>query len=53
MIYRKAFMKHDAERYNQFIRKALTGEAAVHSATLYPYDIIEQQCSVRSCSALA
>ena len=42
MIYRKAFMKHDAERYNQFIRKAVTGEETVHSATLYPYDIVEK-----------
>lgn len=42
MIYRKAFMKHDAERYSQFIRKAVTGEETVHSATLYPYDIVEK-----------
>jgi len=42
MIYRNAFMKHDPERYGQFIRKAVTGEEAIHSATLYPYDIVEK-----------
>jgi len=42
MIYRNAFMKHDAERYGQFIQKAVTGEEAIHSATLYPYDIVEK-----------
>jgi hypothetical protein len=42
MIYRNAFMKHDAERYGQFIQKAVTGGEKVHSATLYPYDIVEK-----------
>ena len=42
MIYRKAFMKHDAERYGQFIRKAVTGEQTIHSAALFPYDIVEK-----------
>ena len=42
MIYRKAFMKHDAERYGQFIQKAVTGEQTIHSAALFPYDIVEK-----------
>ena len=42
MIYRKAFIKHDAERYGRFIRKAVEGEEKIHSATLYPYDIVEK-----------
>ncbi len=42
MIYRNAFMKHDGERYGQFIQKAVTGEETIHSATLYPYDIVEK-----------
>ena len=40
MIYRKAFMKHDAVRYGQFINKAVKGEESIHSAALYPYDIV-------------
>lgn len=42
MVYRKAFMKHDADRYGEFIQKAVTGEETIHSGTLYPYDIIEK-----------
>ena len=54
MIYRKAFMKHDGERYGQFIQKAVAGEEKIHSATLYPYDIVEKvmgmgwiRCTIR------
>ena len=42
MIYRNAFMKHDAERYGQFVKKAVSGETVIHSAALYPYDIMEK-----------
>ena len=42
MIYRNAFKKHDEERFNLFAQKAVTGEAKINSATLYPYDIIEK-----------
>jgi hypothetical protein len=51
MIYRNAFMRHDAVRYGQFIQKAVTGEEKIHSGTLYPYDIVEKvmQISWRGC----
>jgi hypothetical protein len=42
MIYRNAFRKHDQERFDQFVEKAATGEEVIHSATLYPYDIVER-----------
>ena len=42
MIYRNAFMKHDAERFGAFVNKAVSGEAAIHSAALFPYDIVEK-----------
>ena len=41
MIYRNAFREHDAERYNAFVHRAVSGEETIHSAALYPYDIIE------------
>lgn len=41
-IYKKAFAKHDEQRYSEFINKALTGEAKINSSTLYPYDIVEE-----------
>ena len=42
MIYRNAFMRHDEDRYNEFIRKAVNGVEKIHSATLFPYDIVEK-----------
>ena len=47
MIYRRAFMKHDAERYGQFVQKAVKGEETIHSATLFPYDIVEKVMQMR------
>lgn len=42
MIYRNAFMKHDEQRYREFIDKAFTGETKINSSTLYPYDLVEK-----------
>lgn len=42
MVYRKAFVRHDADRYSEFINKAVNGETKINSATLYPYDLIEK-----------
>ena len=42
MIYRKAFGKHDSVRFNEFVEKAVNGEAKINSSTLYPYDIVEK-----------
>ena len=42
MIYRNAFMKHDADRFGAFVQKAAGGEDTIHSATLFPYDIVEK-----------
>ena len=42
MIYRKTFMKHDAERFGEFISKAEKGEVKINASTLFPYDIVEK-----------
>ena len=42
MNYRKAFQKHDGNRYNEFINKAVKGEAKINASTLFPYDLIEK-----------
>ena len=42
MIYRKAFMRHDEERFSEFVNKAATGEEKINSSTLFPYDIVEK-----------
>jgi len=42
MIYRNAFMRHDEERFNEFVNRAVNGEENINSSTLYPYDIVEK-----------
>ena len=42
MIYRNAFMKHDADRFGEFVREAASGTETIHSAALFPYDIVEK-----------
>lgn len=42
MIYRKAFGRHDPDGYGSYIKAVEKGEKTIHSATLYPYDIVEK-----------
>ena len=45
MIYRKAFLRHDEDRFRTFIDRAVCGEEKINSATLFPYDIVEKYLS--------
>ena len=38
--YRQAFLRNDGERYRAFLRQVCEGKAALHTDTLYPYDVI-------------
>ena len=40
MNYRKAFARHDQERFAEYINKVSSGEQKINAATLYPYDIV-------------
>lgn len=40
--YRKAFMRNDGERYNNFISRVVNGEEKLHASTLFPYEIVRQ-----------
>jgi len=42
LIYRKAFSKHDAERYAEFIAAVKKGDKKINASALYPYEIIEK-----------
>ena len=42
MLYKNAFMRHDEDRYTEFIDKVNKGEAKINASTLYPYDILER-----------
>ena len=52
LIYRKSFMRNDADRYNDFIAKAVKGEVKINSATLFPYDIVKSMICGRSWGSL-
>lgn len=38
--YRRAFLRNDGARYRDFMERVQTGEAALHTGTLYPYDVV-------------
>lgn len=38
--YRKAFIRNDGERYEDFIQAVREGKAELKTGTLYPYDIV-------------
>lgn len=40
--YRKAFRRHDNERYTEFLEAVKRGEKKINSGTLYPYEIAEK-----------
>ncbi|MBQ6477849.1 MAG: DUF2828 family protein [Erysipelotrichaceae bacterium] len=40
--YRKAFRRHDEERFDEFVSKVERGEEKINSSVLYPYDIVEK-----------
>lgn len=42
LIYRNAFERHDANRFNEFTNKAVRGEEKINSATLFPYDLVQK-----------
>lgn len=42
MQYRKAFMRHDPVRYQQFIAAVAAGEKKINAAALFPYEIVEK-----------
>lgn len=45
--YRKAFHRNDPERYSDYLDQVEAGQAVMHAAALYPYDIIAPAVSGR------
>lgn len=39
--YRKAFVRNDGERYNEFISKVERGEAKLHADNIAPYELVD------------
>lgn len=42
LIYRDAFKRHDAERYEAFLEKVERGEEKINAVTLFPHEISKQ-----------
>lgn len=40
--YRKAFGKHSAERYAEYLNRVKKGEETIKASVLYPYDLVNQ-----------
>ena len=40
MNYRKAFLRHDEERYSKYLGDVKSGEKKINAGTIYPYDIV-------------
>ena len=40
-LYRKAFGKHEAERYQEYLTAVEKGEAKINAAAIYPHDIVK------------
>lgn len=40
--YRKAFLRHDEQRYRAFLDAVTSGEKKINVKTLYPYEIVEK-----------
>lgn len=38
--YRRAFLRHDGQRYQAFMKAVAAGEKKLHTGTLAPYDIV-------------
>jgi hypothetical protein len=48
LIYRKAFGKHDQERYANYLKSVEKGEAKINAGAIFPYDILRAVLSATS-----
>ena len=39
--YRQAFKRHDEQRFNSFIAKALKGEVKINASAIFPHDVLK------------
>lgn len=42
LVYRKAFLRNDRERYQAYLDSLSKGKANINTKTLYPYDIVHK-----------
>jgi len=51
--YRKAFIRNDSERYQEFLGKVEKGEVKLNTGTLYPYDIVRPFVAYNMCEDIS
>lgn len=42
LLYKNAFIKHDEERYNEYLKDVLDGKKEIKASTLYPYQLYDK-----------
>lgn len=42
LMYKDAFMRHDGERYDQYLQNVEDGNATIHAGVLYPHEIVHK-----------
>lgn len=42
LLYRKAFLRHDKERREEYLEKLSKGEEKINASTLFPHDIVSK-----------
>ncbi|AKF13446.1 hypothetical protein PHIN3_183 [Sinorhizobium phage phiN3] len=50
--YSKAFRKHQPDRYNEFVQKAISGEVKINTKALFPYDVTKSAVDAETANAL-
>ncbi len=54
--YRKAFARNDGQRYHDYLEAVAQGKAAMHTGTLYPYELIrpllDRRCTQEQARAI-
>lgn len=46
--YRKAFERHDSEKYHQYLEAVANGDKKINTGTLFPYELVRKAMSVGS-----
>ena len=46
LVYKKAFSRHEPDRYTAFIKAVQSGEKKMNAGTLYPYEVIRNIVTV-------
>ena len=42
LLYRHAFMRHDGDRYREYLNQVSSDEKKINVGTLYPYDVVKK-----------